>query len=508
MLQGDANAPATMMRNMTTIFGDIIGEYVWVYLDDVVVFSQSVQEHMQHLREIFKRLQNASFYLKLSKCQLMQKSIKLLRHTIENGKILPAPEKIRRIMDWEIPKTKKQLQAFIGLVNYVAPHLLHAATVTAPLTELTGSNAEWNWDHLHTQAFNQLQRLSETHAPIRPLNYKDAKSGNTNVYLVTDASSVGTGAAICHGKNYEDAKSNIAALHSRKFTQAQIAYHTTDQEYLAVVDALKAFETKLLGIPFTVITDHQALVHMMNQEISTPWQMRWMNYMQRFEFRIQHQPGRTNMLADALSRLYEDIPKDRIGTEEMADGIKNEDDNEFSDKYLSTIEFPADEEIERELNLEDEAKLSNHHQSHAYTLPYRMSWQRPGNLYQRNADQASTTDTANLRKDAHGMEQQRLFQLIRSIWTNNDTTSNLKRMTKLTNPKDQTTRAELWYWDLYLKHLQSITTEDHQSRMQTKNHPAHSLKYRRTSSSDWTMMDSPSNAKGFIRRAPRQSKTV
>jgi hypothetical protein len=356
MLQGDANAPATMMRNMTTIFGDIIGEYVWVYLDDVVVFSQSVQEHMQHLREIFKRLQNASFYLKLNKCQLMQKSIKLLGHTIENGKIMPAPEKIRRIMDWEIPKTKKQLQAFIGLVNYVAPHLLHAATVTAPLTELTGSNAEWNWDHLHTQAFNQLKRLSETHAPIRPLNYKDAKSGNTNVYLVTDASSVGTGAAICHGKNYEDAKSNIAALHSRKFTQAQIAYHTTDQECLAVVDALKAFETKLLGIPFTVITDHQALVHMMNQEISTPRQMRWMNYMQRFEFRIQHQPGRTNMLADALSRLYEDIPKDRIGTEEMADGINNEEDNEFSDKYLSTIEFPADEEIERELNLEDEAK--------------------------------------------------------------------------------------------------------------------------------------------------------
>jgi hypothetical protein len=137
MLQGDANAPATMMRNMTTIFGDIIGEYVWVYLDDVVVFSQSVQEHMQHLREISKRLQNASFYLKLNKCQLMQKSIKLLRHTIENGKIIPAPEKIQRIIDWEIPKTKKQLQAFIGLVNYVAPHLLHAATVTAPLTELT-----------------------------------------------------------------------------------------------------------------------------------------------------------------------------------------------------------------------------------------------------------------------------------------------------------------------------------------------------------------------------------
>jgi hypothetical protein len=356
MLQGDANAPATMMRNRSTIFRDIIGEYVWVYLDDVVVFSQSVQEHMQYLREIFKRLQNVSFYLKLNKCQLMQKSIKLLGSTIENGKITPAPEKIRRIMDCKIPKTKKQLQAFIELVNNVAPHLLHAATVTAPLTELTGSSAEWNWDHLHRQAFNQLKFLSETHAPIRPLNYKDAKSGNTNVYLVTDASSVGTGAAICHGNNYENAKSNIAALHSRKFTQAQIAYHTTDQEYLAVVDALKAFETRLLGILVTVITDHQALVHMMNQEISSPQQMKWMNYVLRFEFRIQHQPGRTIMLADALSRLYEDIPKDRIGTEEMADGINGGEDNELSEEYLNIIEFPADEEIGRELNLEDEAK--------------------------------------------------------------------------------------------------------------------------------------------------------
>jgi hypothetical protein len=108
-----------------------------------------------------------------------------------------------------------------------------------------------------------------------------------------------------------------------------------DQECLAVADALKAFETRLLGIPFTVITDHQALVYMMNQEFSTPRQMRWMNYMHPFEFRIQHQPERTNMLADALSRLYEDIPKDRIGTKEMADGINNEEDNEFSGKYLS-----------------------------------------------------------------------------------------------------------------------------------------------------------------------------
>jgi hypothetical protein len=174
--------------------------------------------------------------------------------------------------------------------------------------------------------------------------------------LITDASSVGTGVAICHGKNYEDAKSNIAALHSRKFTQAQIVYHTTDQECLAVVDALKAFETRLLRILFTVITDHQALVHMMNQEISTPRQMRCMNYMQRFKFRIQHQREEQTCWRTHYHGYTRISQRIKIETEEMADGINHKEDNEFSEKYLSTIEFPADEEIERELKLKDEAK--------------------------------------------------------------------------------------------------------------------------------------------------------
>ena len=144
MLQGDTNAPATMMRNMTTLFGDLISDCVWVYLDDVIVYSQFNQEHLGHLREVFRRLQQAKFYLKLLKCQLMQKRIKLLGQTIENGKITAAKEKIECILDRKTPINRKQLQAFMGVINYVAPHLLHAATISAPLTELTGSGTQWN----------------------------------------------------------------------------------------------------------------------------------------------------------------------------------------------------------------------------------------------------------------------------------------------------------------------------------------------------------------------------
>ena len=126
----------------------------------------------------------------------------------------------------------------MGVINYVASHLLHAATISAPLTELTGSGTQWNWDPMHDQAFAQLKYLATTNAPLKPLNYNNTKKKTTNVYLITDASRVGTGAAICHRTNYEDAKQNIAALHSRKFTNAQTSYNTTDQECLADVDDL------------------------------------------------------------------------------------------------------------------------------------------------------------------------------------------------------------------------------------------------------------------------------
>jgi hypothetical protein len=122
---------------------------------------------------------------------------------------------------------------------------------------------------------------------------------------------------ICHGHKYEDAKRNIAALHSRKFSASQGNYHTTDQECLAIVDALKAFETRLLGIPFTIVTDHQALQYMISNEIKSSRQMRWMDYIQRFNFEIRYEPGATNLLADALSRIYYDIRTDEIQPEEQ-----------------------------------------------------------------------------------------------------------------------------------------------------------------------------------------------
>jgi hypothetical protein len=138
---------------MTKIFGDMISTYIWVYLDDVIVFSDNKTDHISHIQEIFRCLQENSFYLKLEKCHFMLKRIKLLKHEIEESHIIPPREQIQKIQDWRSPTTKEQLESFIGLVNYIGPHLSHAATLLSQSTELTGSTNQWEWSPMHEYVF-------------------------------------------------------------------------------------------------------------------------------------------------------------------------------------------------------------------------------------------------------------------------------------------------------------------------------------------------------------------
>ena len=115
------------------------------------------------------------------------------------------------------------------------------------------------------------------------------------------------------------------------------------------MDALKTFETHLLGIPFTIITDHKALEYLVHKPLEMDRDKRWMEYMQRFEFNIEHIPGDTNTLADSLSRLYEDTT-DEVTLEEYADGLQSTTEKQFSKEYLNTVSFQTDEEIQQQLN--------------------------------------------------------------------------------------------------------------------------------------------------------------
>ena len=125
------------------------------------------------------------------------------------------------------------------------------------ITEFTGTQT-WEWSDLQDNAFNQIKETCNQHLPISPSNYDKLQDPNTlyNLSLVTNASKVGVVSFLCYEKTFEEAKKNVAAIYSRKFTPAQYNYSTTDQELLAIIDALRTFEHKLLGVKFTIVTDH------------------------------------------------------------------------------------------------------------------------------------------------------------------------------------------------------------------------------------------------------------
>ena len=235
----------------------------------------------------------------LAKCKFFANRLTLLGHVIDDQGIHPDPEKIRGIQDWHTPKSKNKLQSFIGIVIYHAQFLSHLATLSAPLWDLLSQN-EFKWRPLHEEAFQKIRRLTKSITTLRPINYQSPHP----IYPFTDASKVGAEAWIGQGPFPE--KAHPAAFHSRKFTTSQLHYPVHELELLAVVDAVESFHPQLYGTRFTVGTDNKALSYYLSQTHLPYRPTRWRMYLQSYDFDIIHIPGRNNVLADALSRVYEE----------------------------------------------------------------------------------------------------------------------------------------------------------------------------------------------------------
>jgi len=161
-MQGDMNALATFVRVIEDLFHKELGEYVWVYIDDIFIFCNTFKDHIQHVIAVCNKLRKGGFYANSKKSMFFAESLEILGHMIDEDGLHPAPEKIRSILDWTRPKNQKELELFKEMVNNISQFLPHAATITVPLTELTG-NAEWLWTDLHDAAFEAVKRTAEKH---------------------------------------------------------------------------------------------------------------------------------------------------------------------------------------------------------------------------------------------------------------------------------------------------------------------------------------------------------
>ena len=288
---GLKNAPATLQRLMNSILRDYIGKICYVYLDDIVIFSTSKEEHFDSLQKIFKRLQEENLKIQLDKSEFMKKETEFLGHIITDGGIKPNPNKIIAINKFPIPSTQKQIKSFLGLVGYYRKFIKDFAKIAKPMTNCLKAGKRINvTDSEYKEAFNKLKLLIITE-PI--LAYPDFSKKFT---LTTDASNFAIGAVLSQD-------SHPICYASRTLNEHETNYSTIEKELLAVVWGTKYFRPYLYGRKFTIKSDHKPLQWLHNLKEPNSKLQRWKVKLEEFNFDMEYLSGRENKVADALSRI-------------------------------------------------------------------------------------------------------------------------------------------------------------------------------------------------------------
>ena len=297
MPMGLSTAPSTFQRWMDAAMQGL-GDVVVVYLDDVLIHSAKREEHERDVHQVFQRFQQEGMRVKRSKCEFFKQEIAFLGHVIRGGKIVVDAQKLSRLDEWEPPLAdKKQVRQFMGFASYYRAFIPGFATLTTPLTQLLRSTPRWEW----TEEAGQAMR--ETKQALLNSCERYAWDAGREDRVTTDASGVGIGATF--EQRIEGVGWAPVAFWSRKLSEAERRYSATDQEWLAVVDAVtKQWRHWLKGRKFVLRSDHGALKQLLTTkgEYYSNRQHRWAEKLQDFHFDFQHIPGPTNTAADALSR--------------------------------------------------------------------------------------------------------------------------------------------------------------------------------------------------------------
>ncbi|OJT02036.1 Retrovirus-related Pol polyprotein from transposon 17.6 [Trametes pubescens] len=316
--QGDVNGPTTYQMVMNHIFAPYIGVFMDVYLDDIVIYSDTIEDHMKHVRIVLDVLRREKFFLGADKMNFFATTLKILGHVVDDHGIRMDPHKVDSVLNWKVPTNKSLLSSFLGAVSFLAPDCEGIRIPMGVLAPLTSATKAWRWTDTHQRAFEQVQATVHKWRHNRRISL-DYSEGAPTINLVTDASLTGASGYLCQGNDLTTAK--VATFWSGKFIPAQQNYPVHEQELLAIVESLKRFRPLLYGATFRICTDHKALEYLMSQKHLSPRQHRWMDVLNEFKFSIHYIPGETNVLADALSRIYSDEPTgiERAHSEYLSD---------------------------------------------------------------------------------------------------------------------------------------------------------------------------------------------
>uniref|UniRef100_A0A8C1CA59 Gypsy retrotransposon integrase-like protein 1 n=1 Tax=Cyprinus carpio carpio TaxID=630221 RepID=A0A8C1CA59_CYPCA len=278
--------------------------------DDILIFSSSFQDHVQHVRQVLQRLLENQLFVKAEKCEFHVQSVSFLGHIISVGGIRMDPAKVRAVSEWPAPDSRKALQRFLGFANFYRRFIRNFGQVAAPLTALTSTKVNFCWSADAQAAFNELKRRF-TSAPILV-----TPDPSRQFVVEVDASEVGVGAVLSQVSSLDN-KLHPCAFFSHRLSPAERNYDIGDRELLAVRLALGEWRHWLEGaaVPFLVWTDHKNLEYIRSARRLNARQARWALFFGRFDFTLSYRPGSKNVKPDALSRLFAspgDPPPDTI----------------------------------------------------------------------------------------------------------------------------------------------------------------------------------------------------
>ncbi|XP_027351223.1 uncharacterized protein LOC113862333 [Abrus precatorius] len=287
---GVTNAPAVFMDYMNRIFRPFLDRFVVVFIDDILIYSSSSEEHAEHLRTVLSVLRKKQLYAKLSKCEFWLEEVKFLGHVISAKGIAVDPSKVEAMLQWERPKTATEIHSFVGLAGYYRRFIKGVAKIAAPLTWLTRRDQPFVWTEECEQSFNELKhRLTSSPVLILP-----DTSRPFEVYY--DASHQGLGCVLMQDKR-------VVAYASRQLRTHERNYPIHDLELAAVVFALKVWRHYLYGAQFDVYSDHKSLKYLFDQRELNMRQRRWVEFLKDYDFQLQYHPGKANVVADALKAM-------------------------------------------------------------------------------------------------------------------------------------------------------------------------------------------------------------
>ena len=303
--QGLANSPGTFQRVMEAVLKGLHFQTCLIYLDDVIIFSRTIEDHIKHLREVFSRFRSAGLKLKPSKCYFAQSEIKYLGHTVSKDGIYPDKDKISAVQNYATPKNLKELRAFLGLSGYYRKHIQGYSDIASPLYKLTKKDVPFIWSNETEVAFAKLKEKL-VNPPVLGFPNLDQP-----FRLYTDCSNVALGSVLCQ---IQGEKEVVISYYSRCLTSTEHNFSVTDKEGLSLVASVKHFDCYLRHTRFDAIVDHSALKYLFSLKNPTGRLARWIAFLQSYNMTIIYRPGKIHGNADGLSRSRcdNDKPKTKV----------------------------------------------------------------------------------------------------------------------------------------------------------------------------------------------------